>query len=326
MMSGHITARILEKYGITHATVGQVQKGYRNESHPVFMHDGTVRNLLIFKNESQILTRITRADQASKALALRGLPVRERHDPRLLRVKDGVYAGLYTYLPGATVPWEAFTKKHMKLLGWAMADMHAIWRVSEPSDGRQVQSELLPLIDRMQRYFDQADVRKAMGQKLGVQLLVSPGNYAQLVTKVSTLDGQHTVHMDMVRGNVLFGVAQPSEHWQIDGMALTGVIDFEKAAIGHPLFDLARTMAFLLVDSPKPRAKIDKYFLDSGYHKRGGAVLPDPRLLEPLIRLFLLHDFYKFLRHTPYESLADNYHYLRTRELLKTYGMISAKT
>lgn len=325
-MFASIVPQVLAKYEVQFTAIGDAQKGYRNESYPIYASDGDVLNLLFFKNEQQILQRIERADQASAVAASEGLPVRVRHDTRLLHVKNGLYAGLYNYLPGATVPWEAFGKKHIKLLGKAMADQHHTWQFIEFTDDHRVQDELLPLINRMETYFARRDVRAAMAKKLQVELVCDYDFYEQLVAKISKLDGQHIVHMDMVRGNVLFGEPQPGDVWQLGDVALTGVIDFEKAAIGHPLFDLARTLAFLLVDSPKPAGKIYHYFLDSGYHKRGGQPLPDARLLTPLVRLFLLHDFYKFLRHTPYEALADNYHYTRTRDLLKDYGMIHTKS
>jgi Ser/Thr protein kinase RdoA (MazF antagonist) len=130
--------------------------------------------------------------------------------------------------------------------------------------------------------------------------------------------------MDMVRGNILFDTTADTP-WQIDDVRLSGVIDFEKTAIGLPVCDMARTLAFLLVDCLKPADKISKYFIDSGYRKRGSMDIIHIELLPYFIRLFLLHDFYKFLRHTPYESLRDNYHYGRTCVILKDYGMISSK-
>lgn len=319
-----IVPQVLRKYGVDYVSLGAVQKGYRTESYPVHVKNGDTYNLLFFKSEPAILARIRRADQAAAAIG--AFPVRVRQDSRLIKVKDGTYAGLYTYLPGTTIPWESFTKKHIKLIGKAMADMHHTWRECRPADDFHVRDELLPLIDRMETYFDRNDVQAAMVEKLGTESNVDFSSFRTLVKGVAHLPGQQLVHMDMVRGNVLFAPAQPNDVWQIEGIALSGVIDFEKTALGHPLFDIARTLAFLLVDSPKPAAKVQHYFLDSGYHKRGQQPLPDPRFLSPLVRLFLLHDFYKFLRHTPYESLELNRHYTRTRDMLKTYGMISAKT
>lgn len=321
-MFASIVPQVLAKYNIHFVSIGDVQKGYRNESYAVKTIDGEVLNLLFFKNEPTILERITRADYVSGILA-KTMPVRVRYDQRILRVRHGTYAGLYTYLPGTTVPWEAFTKRHIKLIGFAMADMHRGWRSATPKDNHVIGDDLLPLIERMQRYFNDSHVQAAMVAKLGVHIDVTLFPvFAGLVERVSALPGQQIIHMDMVRGNVLFRQSQPGDTWSIDDIALSGVIDFEKATVGHPAFDIARTLAFLLVDSPKPSHKIFHYFLDSGYCKRGGGLSPDPELLTALVKLFLVHDFYKFLRHTPYESLSENHHYTRTRDILQMYGMI----
>ena len=110
------------------------------------------------------------------------------------------------------------------------------------------------------------------------------------------------------------------------------MLDFEKTACGHPLFDIARSLAFLLVDCKyKTDQQIRKYFLYSGYQKRGNNHLPrviligknrSSDLLEKLVDIFLTYDFYKFLKHNPYESLNSNEHYQRTRELLLSRKMI----
>lgn len=319
-----VVPQVLTKYAVDFTAIGDMQKGYRNESYPVQLSNGLVINLLFFKNEPTILDRINRADYASATLAGH-MPVRTRYDQRLLRVKVGVYAGLYTYLPGATVPWESFTKRHIKLTGYAMADMHAAWRPVVATDSHTVADDLLPLIARMTRYFSESSVQQALHRKLGVSVQASQFElFSELVRLVSGLPGQQIIHMDMVRGNVLFRKAEPADKWSIDDLALSGVIDFEKSTVGHPVFDIARTLAFLLVDSPKPAHKVYKYFLDSGYCKRGGGTVPSSELLTALIKLFLLHDFYKFLRHAPYESLHQNHHYLRTRDILQMYGMIKA--
>ncbi len=48
----------------------------------------------------------------------------------------------------------------------------------------------------------------------------------------------------------------------------------------------------------------------------------DYDLLEVLVDLFLFYDFYKFLRHNPYESLTDNEHFIRTKAILLRQGLI----
>ncbi|MDB5176451.1 MAG: Phosphotransferase enzyme family [Candidatus Saccharibacteria bacterium] len=325
-MYRQIVPAVLEKYNIDAVSIKPAQKGYRSESYPVVLADHTTVNLIFFKRENDSLERIERADYVATIANESGLPVRTRYNNRLLRVTADSYSGIYNYLPGVTVPWEAFTMKHIKLLGVAMGNLHSALHSAAPPDFHSITDEILPLIIRMEKYFTDPDVMQALDTKLAVHFNASSLSLSKkIVQHVAGLPGQQMVHMDMVRGNVLFDTALPRDKWQIDGLALTGVIDFEKATYGHPLFDLARTLAFLIVDSPKPAGKIYSYFLNSGYHKRAGQPLPHPKLLSPLIQFYLIHDFYKFLRHTPYESLHDNYHYNRTSTVLEQYGIISLK-
>jgi Ser/Thr protein kinase RdoA (MazF antagonist) len=323
-MFARIVPDIIAKYELDVTRIGTVQKGYRNESYPLMLANGTWVNLLFYKREPFILQRIATADRVASRAAADGLPARTRYDERLLRVGNG-FAGVYQYLPGRTISWEAYSKRHIKLAGWAMADLHAAVE-DLPDAGPALAGELLRLIERMRRYFMDDAVAVAAASKLGISLdPVVFDVFSRVVERSRNLSGQQYVHMDMVRGNMLFDEPQEGAHWQIDDIELSGVIDFEKASYGLPVCDIARTLAFLLVDCPRPADKIYKYFIDSGYRKRGGRDIAHIELLPYFIRLFLVHDFYKFLRHTPYESLRDNYHYNRTRELLKTYGIISAK-
>lgn len=322
LMFVRIVPEVIKKYELDVRTVGAPLKGYRSESFPLELHDGTVVNLLFYKREQNILSRIRTADKVASAAAGANLPVRVRYDERLLRVGSG-YAAVYQWLPGKTIEWEAYTKRHIKLAGWAMADLHSAVAALQ-NDGPLLADELQPLLARMHRYFSMLDVKKALAEKLGLSIEPKQFDHLEaLIEKTRHISGQQYLHMDMVRGNMLFDGVSSTSRWAIDDVQLSGLIDFEKAAWGLPVCDMARTLAFLLVDCPKPARKIFKYFIDSGYKKRGARTLEHSELLPYFIRLFLLHDFYKFLKHTPYESLDDNYHYARTRELLKTYGMIS---
>jgi len=152
-----------------------------------------------------------------------------------------------------------------------------------------------------------------MQDKLSLGFAVSFDRYERLLSGCCRLPDTQQLHMDFVRGNILF-----------EDERITGILDFEKTAVGHPLFDVARTLAFLLVDCKyKTEDEIYRYFLQSGYHKRGAAKLDYyPGLLERLVEFFLLHDFYKFLRHNPYESLNDNEHFVRTVSILTRGGVL----
>lgn len=328
--------KIAEVFGLRYIEVASAQKGYRNESYLLSLVGGEEVNLIFHKIEYEAHMRISSADKASSILASKSFPVRVRYDRRTLKLSDGrkeVYAGLYTYLPGSTIPWEAYTMNNIKLLGWAMSDMHSIWRQSEKGVPMRIDDELMRLCAHMENYFDSPSVQQAMKSKLLLSLEADFPQYEKLfeLLRSKTRSDEHILHMDLVRGNVLFGSATNSP-WSIEGVSISGIIDFEKAAIGHPVYDIARTLAFLLVDCvSKDRQSIFKYFLQSGYNKRGSSSfkrgdtiggIPAYRVLNTLISFFLLHDFYKFLRHTPYESLEANHHYVRTRNILVDYGMI----
>jgi Ser/Thr protein kinase RdoA (MazF antagonist) len=178
---------------------------------------------------------------------------------------------------------------------------------------------------RVQAYFEQSDVRQAAGLKLGLRLPRSAVRRALGTLAIAgALPGVQPLHMDFVRGNVLF-----------EGPHITGILDFEKAASGPRVFDLARTLAFLLVDSKyKDERHVRKFFLESGYNKRGALPFRRPivrsagrelDVLEGLVDMFLVYDLYKFLRHNPYESLLQNEHYVRTVRLLERRGVLVSR-
>ena len=220
------------------------------------------------------------------------------------------YAALYNYLSGSTIPWDSYTMEHLKQLGAVMSGMHHLLEVAPFTLENRVTDEYTVIATRMRSYFAEPGVRGALDAKLGLQVAV-PERFFVLLRGCAGLSSQQILHMDFVRGNILFG----------HDAHITGVLDFEKAARGHPLFDIARTLAFLLVDCKyKTPAQVRKYFLISGYNKRGAGSFKvtarNTPLLEQLVDLFLLYDFYKFLRHNPYESLPQNEHFVRTRALL----------
>ena len=322
-MYSSILPSVLNRYGVKWVSLGEPQKGYRNESYKVVLHDGMIVNLFFYKTEADILQKITMADRAAKILHDHGLPVRVRHDSRLLQVKANTYAALYEYLPGETISWEAYTMKHIKLLGWAMGDAHNIWKANGSSES-VITDELRRLLANMQRYFADRNVRSAAHAKLGISINDRKlFDYEKVFQYCERLPENHLLHMDMVRGNVLFGAASQTNPWYIGDITLSGIIDFEKASYGHPVFDVARTLAFLIVDCPKPPAKVIHYFLEAGYNKRSASNMSEYKPLQPLITFFLMYDLYKFMRHTPYESLNENHHYIKTRDMLVKYGMIS---
>ena len=314
---------VLHRYGHSFVRVDFVQSGYRNTSHIVETSTGLLCNLIVYKREDGIAERIRRVNAFSRHLRDAGLPVRVPLDERLLQLHTGEflhYACLYSFEHGATIPWEAYAMKHIKLLGSALAKLHVAARSYEgvlPS----VAQEYLSIVARMERYFADPDVVKAIREKLDAELQLPFADFRTLLEATDRQSDQQALHMDFVRGNVLFRPAEEGDVLVVDSVALSGILDLEKAAFGHPAFDLARTLAFLLVDCNKSAEKVRKYFLQSGYVKRGGGYVgvsaeDSTRPLEELTTLFLVYDFYKFLRQNPYESLAKNHHFVRTRDIL----------
>ncbi len=313
-----VIARILAEYGLDYTRVLDPQTGYRNRSYAVMLAGGRTANVILYKTEPGILAKIRAANTVSNYLAEHGFPTRQTIDPRIITLRYGgkvKYGAVYNYLPGRTIPWEAYTMKHLKLLGATMGRMHAALREMKPPAGTLPDLNLgsRDLVSRMNAYFARANVQAAMQAKLGVTLRPAIFKaYTKLLLACVNLPNQQPLHMDFVRSNILF-----------EGSAISGVIDFEKTAHGHPVFDIARTLAFLLVDCKyKSEPKIRKYFLKSGYIKRGGQDLVKNNLLEHLVNLYLLHDFYKFLLHNPYDFLEQNEHFVRTKHLLIARGLV----
>ncbi|HET9411621.1 MAG TPA: phosphotransferase [Candidatus Saccharimonadales bacterium] len=308
--------KIIDHFNMPDAQLVSVQKGYRNQSHLLRLPDGTQQNLIIFKSEPGALTHIANAHAVGRFLASQGLPVRHATDPRILVIKNRQgavrHAAVHNYLPGNTIPWEAYTKDHIKALGGAMGDIH---RALQPFAAHllpDAAQQNMQLSKRMERYFSDRGVQQSMRKKLGVTSVDT--QFKTLHMQCAALPNQQALHLDFVRGNILF-----------IGTQVSGIIDLEKTARGHRLLDIARTLSFLLVDCKyKPEHKIRKYFLFSGYKKRGRQPLSqthDFDLLEKLVDFYLVYDFYKFLRHNPYESLLANEHFMRTKDLLLKRGL-----
>ncbi|NCU29612.1 hypothetical protein EOM60_03285 [Candidatus Saccharibacteria bacterium] len=317
---------ILSKYKLTLDTVLARQSGYRNKSHIVKLEDSSKLNLIVYKSEPGIVERIKRANRLSTSLANSKLPIRIPLSNKIIEIKSAKtvhYASIYNYLGGDTIEWEAYSMKHIKLLGWTMAEFHnqtADYAETLPD----ISTENYRIIDRMLRYFAKQTVKDASLQKLKIKLTVDFDDLRELVGELDQTNIIQPLHLDFVRGNILFDKSSEHHSYKIGSIAVSGIIDLEKASFGHPVWDVGRTLAFLIVDCPKPTLKLFKYFVQSGYQKRGGrpGVLPH---LEQVIGFYLLYDLYKFLRDNPYEDLEQNHHYKQTRNELAMRNMLQYK-
>ncbi len=318
-LSDNQLRQVLGQYGHSFGRLDRVQSGYRNSSHIVETGHGLMCNFIVYKREDGMVQRIKRVNELSRHVREAGLPVRVPLDERVMQLQAGAYAHhgcLYSFERGDTISWEAYSKKHIKLLGMAMGRFHLATR---QFDGHlpRVTDEYRAIVGRMHKYFDDPHVARALYGKLGLSLQQNFADFMLLFEKIDQLPDQQALHMDLVRGNVLFRPAETGDVLVVGDIALSGILDLEKAGFGPRVLDVARTLAFLYVDCPKPAQHVRRYFVDSGYQKRGlNKLTPGPSLLEQLVTTFLTYDFYKFLRQNPYESLLSNYHFIRTRDIL----------
>lgn len=333
-MQKSIIKRAFLAYGYPDVRLIEAKKGYRNTSHFAKNLDELMFNLIVYKDEVGITSRIERIHDVSYHLAQNNLPVRAPLSTRILTLRSSGstrYAALYNYLHGETIAWEGYTKHHIKLVGMGLAHIHAALQDTQyASDFPHVHDELLAIIDTMVLYFGNEGVSLAMRHKLHTS--IKPNvllNLKKIIKMCSKLPNKQPLHMDFVRGNILFCENDSHSHeLSISSYSISGILDLEKTAVGHPIFDIARTLAFLIVDSKyKSEEKVRKYFLRSGYVKRGERKLPNIHyegndVLESLITLFLLYDYYKFMKHNPYESLEYNEHYIRTKNALQQKGVL----
>lgn len=284
-------------------TIKGEYSGYRN-TQIYLSKDSKDFMLCIYKKEEGIKGRIDYADRIM-SLCYPALPVKQRI--KVLSTSPSLII-LYSYLSGSTISWEGYTMKHIKGVGEYMGKLHTILGRIRYKD-IELENEIdlsVSHLKEMDKYFKDKGVLEAMKKKLHVFPSFDTKKYLKVFDELRSMDSQ-ILHMDFVRGNILFNAKKD----------ITGIIDFEKCSYGPRALDIARTLAFLLIDCKyKSEDKVRKYFLHSGYSKRGEMKLPSTKLTDILVEHFLLYDFFKFLYHTPYESLKDNEHFIRTRNRL----------
>ncbi|MDR0980102.1 MAG: aminoglycoside phosphotransferase family protein [Candidatus Nomurabacteria bacterium] len=312
--------RLAQAFGLARPCIFAYNHGYRNHSFGVLAGDARY-NLLLLKNEPDVLKRIKNADKVAEIAHLAGMPVRTLASPKTLKIASNGqtrFARLYFWLDGDTIPWEAYTRKHLKALGKSLAELHVALGGQTPPSTPSLPDALQELVShntQMQAYFAREGVKNALKRKLHLKTRQNHAKIASFLAS-DTLQNlpRQPLHLDFVRGNILWDGSQAPCVRACDDPCsprISGIIDFEKSALGSPLIDLARTYAFLLVDCPKAPGQIRKYFLCKGY----SCVFP-AKIFAQLTNFFLIFDFYKFLAHNPYESLENNYHFCRTRDIL----------
>jgi Ser/Thr protein kinase RdoA (MazF antagonist) len=311
-----LISKVLKQFNIAAVKIFPPQKGYRNSSYKIKTENQNL-NLIIYKSEKGILQKIKNANNVSNYLYSKGFHTRKTFDPRILKLtgkQTTRFISIYNYLPGETISWEAYTRRHIKELGINLRELHlelknvqSLWIKDIP---KQSDEQLLQ-INKILKYFLDENIKKALYDKLNIKVNKSILKLFEIVTnKISEKEANQILHMDFVRSNILF----KKSHKKVE---ISGIIDFEKTAKGSVIYDLARTLAFLIVDCKyKKEEEVKKNFLYYGYTHKGEFKIKDYKYLKHLLKFFWTYDFYKFLKHNPYESLEDNEHFVRTRDIL----------
>ena len=128
-MTDSVIDKLILAYGLDVKSRLPMQSGYRNKNFPILLSSGKIVNLVVYKRETDMVSTIKKANRLGGYLHANGFPARYTSDKRIIRVYAAPYeqfAAVYAYLPGETIPWEAYTMAHIKSLGKTMSDMHSL--------------------------------------------------------------------------------------------------------------------------------------------------------------------------------------------------------
>ncbi len=285
-------------------------------------------NYFLPKHKAQL----EQAYETAEILSRHGIPCRIPHKTdtgrHLIEVKipgseNKHFFGIYNFLPGSTLPWEGWTRRHLRSLGSTMAKMHEIWKAAriDTQNLPEWNSYLNHDYEHLCGYF----IKNAPYIQSKLSLKFDKEACDQLIDSIKQLSQSfesQLIHYDLVRGNVLFSDKKEKLIYPI-----IGIIDFEKVMLAPVIVDIARTLAFLIVDCKyKTENEISRYFFDEGclaQSENQQAKKFSLEALKPLVLYFWLRDLWKFLLSNPYESLKENYHFNKTVEQLIKHKLIT---
>lgn len=329
---------VRENYGLKVREVRKLEGGFRNQCFRLISDKGKFV-LIIYKNDKDIKTIIQNAHLVAKFLSEKNLPTRipivTERGREYFRYKfaDGYhYAALYNFLEGETIPWEGYTRRHLKSIGKTLSDMPYTFLKFQNSQLQLIKTKLPKWkgitrneMSAMRKYFKEVEPWILKKLKVSLNWKGIQKTFGSIEQQIERSNEQENIlHYDFVRGNILFS---RKLNKALDIYPIIGILDFEKVCLGPEVADIARTLAFLIIDCKfKDEETIRKRFLLSGYDKRGKNKLPFSEMnnpfLESLLKFFWLRDFWKFLVHSPYEYLYMNEHYVRTRDRLVKVNLL----
>ncbi len=310
-------------------TIGEFTQGYMNFVFPFTLKNAheAKKYVAVFYNASRYssavdLAKLEACEQVAGKLATAGLPARTAvlaRDGRkfckyAFRGENNFFA-LYEYLPGEALMWESYTRRHLYALGATLKQIHVAlknetglelpqWRKYLPSDSAKIT-----------KYFQVNS--KIIKTKLKIEL--NTEKFQKILKSMQADKTTQVIHGDFVRSNVLFSSEKRAEDYEI-----TGILDFEKCMYAPAIVDIARTLAFLLVDCKhKSESEIVYHFLIRGYGANDYPKYISLYHLKEFLLYFWTRDLWKFLTANPYESLHQNYHFTATVKYLQKYIVLT---
>lgn len=248
----------------------------------------------------------------------------DRDDFTAVNIKNNLenpirLVSLYKFLEGQTIPWEAYTRRHIRAVGRSMHEMHKLWQEYKTKNSIYTWKEYFELdSESLLSYFvkNMSHIERKLSFVVDIDFLKHLiENILHKNKKLHIKNNSQLIHGDFVRGNILF-----SDEKKDDIYPIVGILDFEKVMYAPIEVDVARTVAFMYVDCKyKTKEDVDYYFFD-GYGKK-----VNDEYCSILINYFLYRDLWKLLACNPYESLKENEHYVRTVTNLRTNKLTSEK-
>ncbi len=178
-------------------------------------------------------------EKLAEHMGQRGIATRHLAAPATIPLTQSGFRWMAVYrgVAGQSIPWSDYSKRQIISATKYLAEIHEAGRSFA---GR---NSLVPLGARLDRWPEKAAAAEWPGYKVNQAALT------QIKTRLTALSHDQAastvLHGDFGRANIIF-----------QEESVSGVVDFDRAVFGHPLFDLGRFTSYLLLDTQLPPATI----------------------------------------------------------------------
>lgn len=201
----------------------------------------TPEGFFIWQLSAKPLNRERRVllEKLAEHMRQRGIITRHLVTPSVIQLDRSAFRWMAVYrgVAGHSIPWSDYSEPQIISAVRYLALIHEAGRSFA---GR---NSLVQLSERLDRWPDKA------ADSAGPDYRVNQEVLAQIKTRLDALNRDQTAHTvlhgDFGRANIIF-----------QGEEVAGVVDFDRAGIGHPLFDLGRFTSYLLLDTRLSRATV----------------------------------------------------------------------